>query len=201
LAQLGEPACQLPDALRVVLTEACLEIRGLEARARAVEKHLAALAKEMPVVQRLQSIPGIGPLTSTALVAFVGDAFRFATSRHFSSYLGLTPREHSSGLKRHLGSISKRGDTCLRTLLIHGARAVLFAAKRLDRPDRLRTWVLRVETLHGHNKAAVALANKLARIAWAVVDQGNLLRAPTPGSVIPRWKHYGPPPLICGESD
>ena len=102
-------------------------------------------------------------------MAFVGDATRFPSGRHFASYLGLTPREKSSGLKRRLGRISKRGDPYLRMLLIHGARSVLLHAKRSNAPrDRLRTWALERERARGHNKAAVALANKLARIVWAV---------------------------------
>lgn len=83
-------------------------------------------------------------------------------------YLDLTPREHSSGAVRRLGRISKHGDSYLRMLLIHGARSVLRAAKLHDHPDRLRAWALQRQLLRGHNKAAVALANKLARIAWAV---------------------------------
>jgi transposase len=159
---------QVPDPLRLALAEACLEIRDFEARIKAVEKQLQILARQTPVVERLQSIPGIGLLTSTALVGFVGDVQRFPTSRHFASYLGLTPRERSSGLVRRLGAISKRGDVYIRMLLTHGARATLSAAKRLKQPDRLRTWALRVERLRGHNKAAIALANKMARIIWAV---------------------------------
>jgi transposase len=158
----------LPVALHPVLTEACAEIEALAVRIRAVDKQLQAQAAQMPVVARLLTIPGIGPLTATALVGLVGDVMRFATSRRFASYLGLTPREHSSGLRRRLGGISKRGDAYLRTLLIHGARSVLYAAKRLPRPDRLRAWALGVERLRGHHRAAVALANKLARISWAV---------------------------------
>jgi len=167
-ALLDESPGELPDSLRLALAEACLEIRELEARIETVEKQLEALATETPVVQRLRSIPGIGPLASTALVAFVGNAERFATSRQFASFLGLTPREHSSGLKRRMGKISKCGDVYLRWLLIHGARSVLFAAKRSKQPDRLRAWALKVEHHHGHNKAAVALANKIARTVWAV---------------------------------
>jgi transposase len=113
------------------------------------------------------TIPGIGLLIATALVAFVGDIRRFPSGRHFASYLGLTPRESSSGLRRRLGAISKRGDVYLRTLLIHGARSVLLAAKRRS-PDRLRAWALARQSARGHNKAATALANKLARIVWAV---------------------------------
>src|SRR5262249_22774347 len=162
-ALLDESPGELPDPVRLALAEACLEIRDFEARIEAVDKQLEALAAQTPVVKRLRSIPGIGPLSSTALVAFVGNAERFATSRHFASFLGLTPREHSSGLKRRMGKISKCGDVYLRWLLIHGARSVLFAAKRSKQPDRLRTWALQVEQRHGHNKAAVALANKIAR--------------------------------------
>ena len=116
----------------------------------------------------LASIPGIGLLTATALVAFVGEAHRFPSGRHFASYLGLTPREHSSGLRRRLGAISKRGDPYLRMLLVHGARSILWHAKRAPSRTRLHTWGLAVEQHRGHNKAAVALANKLARCAWAV---------------------------------
>jgi transposase len=161
----------IPDVVRPVLAEAVREIRELEAHIRACEKELAALAHQIPTVARLRTVPGIGLLTATALVAFVGDARRFPSGRHLASYLGLTPREHSSGLVRRLGRISKRGDAYVRMLLIHGARATLCHAKKCRTPDRLRTWALEVERLRGHNKAAVALANKLARIAWAVWKQ------------------------------
>ena len=159
----------LPAPLRVVLREAALEIGELEARIRELEHSLEALASQSPLVARLRTVPGVGLLTATALVAFVGDVARFPSGRHFASYLGLTPRESSSGLKRKLGRISKRGDPYLRMLLIHGARSVLTHAKRSNAPrDGLRTWALSRETARGHNKAAVALANKLARIVWAV---------------------------------
>lgn len=92
---------------------------------------------------------------------------RFPSGRHLASYLGLTPREYSSGLKRRLGRISKRGDGYLRTLLIHGARSVLVHARK-QQPDRLRAWAHALGQTHVHNKAAVAVANKLARIVWAV---------------------------------
>src|SRR5262249_55527056 len=117
---------------------------------------------------RLRSIPGVGPLTSTALAGFVGDVGRFRSARHFASYLGLTPRERSSGTARHLGSISKRGNTYLRMLLIHGARSVLCRAHRSTPRGRLRTWAATLEARRGHNKATVALANKLARITYTV---------------------------------
>jgi transposase len=157
----------LPDALRAVVAELVQETRQIEERIRAVERQLRALAEQTPVVARLLTIPGVGMLTATALVADVGDIRRFPTARHFASYLGLTPRERSSGYVRRLGSITKRGDSYLRMLLIHGARAVL-AGARPRQPDRLRAWALKLQTLRGHNRATVALANKLARIVWAV---------------------------------
>lgn len=158
----------LPDSVRPVLHEAKMEILELERRMRSVEHQLRALARQLPVVARLRTIPGVGLITATALLAFVGDVGRFPTARRFASYLGLTPRERSSGLRRRLGAISKRGDVYLRMLLTHGARAVLFKAKSRENPDRLRGWALRVQQHRGHNKAAIALANKLARIVWAV---------------------------------
>ncbi|UCF04552.1 MAG: IS110 family transposase [bacterium] len=164
----GDPESVVPRSLRPILNEACAEIRDLEVRIRTIEQQLENLAKDNPVIGRLRTIPGIGLLTATALVAFVGDIGRFPTGRHFASYLGLTPRERSRGLHRRLGRISKRGDAYIRMLLIHGARSVLWASKKSKNLDRLRLWALEIERSRGHNKAAVALANKLARIAWAV---------------------------------
>jgi transposase len=113
-------------------------------------------------------VPGVGVITATALVACVGDIRRFPTGRHFASFLGLTAREASSGEQRHLGALSKRGDTYVRMLLIHGGRSVLWSAKGKAASDGLRAWALRTEQRRGHNVAAVAVANKLARIVWAV---------------------------------
>jgi len=163
----------LPGALRPALAAAVREIRELEGRVREVERMREAISRESELLARLRTVPGVGLLTATALVAFVGEVQRFPSGRHFASYLGLTPREHSSGLQRRLGAISKRGDPYLRMLLIHGARAVLLHAKKLTaQKDRLRAWALAREQARGHNKAAVALANKLARIVWAVWRNG-----------------------------
>lgn len=166
-ALLEDADSDLPDALRPLFAEACHEIRDIEARIKEVEVRLEAMAKGLPVVGFLRSIPGIGLLTATALWCFIGDIHRFPSGRHLASYLGLTPREFSSGLKRNLGRISKRGDGYLRTLLIHGARSVLLHA-RSKQPDRLREWAHKLSQTHVHNKAAVAVANKMARIVWAV---------------------------------
>lgn len=169
----------IPEPLRPVLEEVCQEIVDFDRRIAEVEQQLHAVATQMPVVKRLQSIPGVGLLTSTALAAFVGDIQRFPSGRHFASYLGLTPREHSSGLRRRLGRINKAGDAYLRKLLISGARSALNAAQRckLKQPDRLRQWALQVQRLRGHNRAAVALANKLARIVWAVWTKDTLFES------------------------
>ena len=136
---------EIPDGLRWTLAEACDEIESLGERIRGAEKQLEALAEQTPVVERLRSIPGVGLMTSTALVAFVGDVARFPSGRHFASYLGLTPREYSSGLRQRLGRISKRGDSYLRMLLVHGARSVLCHAKKATSHDRLRTWALALQ--------------------------------------------------------
>jgi transposase len=165
---LEDPDSTLPHALRPALADAADEIAQFERRLAGLEIQLKALARAMPDVQLLQTIPGIGPITATALVAFVGSPQRFPSGRHFASYLGLTPKEHSSGLTRRLGSVSKRGDTYLRMLLVHGARSILWSAKRKTDPHPIQLWALDIERLRGHNKAAVALANKLARITWAV---------------------------------
>jgi transposase len=122
----------------------------------------------MPAAQLLRTVPGVGVLTATALVGFVGDVQRFRSGRDFAAYLGLTPREHSSGQRRHLGTITKRGNSYLRMLLIHGARSALRAGHLARCPDDLRQWACAVEQRKGHNVAAVALANKLARVCWRV---------------------------------
>jgi transposase len=178
-ALIEDADSELAAPLRALFAEACEEIRQIERRLDLVERELAALARQIPAVERLMQIPGIGLIIATALVGFVGDLRRFPSARHFASYLGLTPREYSSGLRQRLGRISKRGDAYLRMLLIHGARSVLSRARSLATPDRLRSWALALEKRAHHNKAAVALANKIARIAWAVsVKQTDYRTAP-----------------------
>ena len=119
----------------------------------------------------------VGLLTATALRAGAGDLSRFRSGRHLAAWLGLVPREHSSGHQRRLGRITRRGDGYLRTLLIHGGRAVLRSAvmrRRMGRQlDPLQAWALEVQQRQGHNKAAVALANKLARRLWALDHHGT----------------------------
>lgn len=168
---LAEPTMPIPALLHVTLTDACAEIRDLEAKIGGVERQLAVLAQEMPDVRLLQTVPGVGLITATALVASVGDVRRFHSGRHFASYLGLTPREDSTALHRRLGAISKQGDVYLRMLLIHGARSLLCHAKACAHPNALQHWALRTQERRGYNVAAVAVANKLARVVWAVWSQ------------------------------
>jgi transposase len=166
---LDDAATVLPSHLRHVLAAVHDEVRAIEGRIAALERELAAVAEHDAVVTRLRTIPGIGLLTATALVGTVGHIHAFARARQFASWLGLTPREHSSAHRHHLGGISKRGDIYLRCLLTHGARAVLVSASR--RPPSatgLHHWALRVRERRGHNKATIAVANKLGRIVWAV---------------------------------
>lgn len=163
---------RLPYALRLALLELVGEVLALEARIERIERQLAADARENTAVQTLLQVPGVGLLTATALVAAVGSPRHFANGRHLAAWLGLTPKENSSGLRRRLGRISKRGDVYVRTLMTHGARAVLARAKQTalqGKPlNRLQRWALSLEQRAGHNKATCALANKLARIGWAV---------------------------------
>jgi transposase len=168
---LADAGNDLPNLLRPFIHDALTEIAMLEERSVRIEHELARLTHEDAIVRALMNIPGIGLLTASALRAAIVDIQRFASGRHLSSWLGLTAREYSSGEKRRLGRISKRGDVYLRTLLIHGARALLnaalSAARRGRTLDQLRSWALLTERRCGYNKATVALANKLARIVWA----------------------------------
>ena len=172
---------RLPAHLRHVLALLHEEVRAIEGRIHTLEQELRALAATDPVVVRLRTIPGVGLLTATALVGSVGNIHAFRRARQFASWLGLTPREYSSGSHRRLGGISKRGDRYLRCLLTHGARAVLTAAHRRTARShplpRLFQWAKTLQERRGHNKATVAVANKLGRIVWAVWTKETDFRA------------------------
>lgn len=175
---LADPSSKVPLLIRGTMKLLVDEIRLLEARIAQLERELTELARQSSACTTLLSIPGIGLLTATAMVAATsGEVTHFKDARHFASWLGLTPREFSSGGSRVLGRISKRGDRYLRMLLTHGARSVLRAAtvargagKALD---GLRGWALAVQGRTNHNKAACALANKLARICFATLRDGE----------------------------
>jgi len=158
----------LPDVLRCARVDLLAEIEALQAKAERLRSELERLAHTIPEAGVLLSVPGIGVLTATALVAFVGDLNRFRSGRDLAAYLGLTPREHSSGHNRRLGRITKRGNSYVRMMLIHGARSALRAGSMTNTPDDLRTWALSIARRRGFNVAAVALAKKLARVCWRV---------------------------------
>jgi transposase len=145
--------------------------RALDRHVKELERDINAWHREDTASQRLQAIPGIGPLTASALVASAGDAKSFHNGRQFAAWLGLVPRQHSTGGKTQLLGISKRGDTYVRTLLIHGARSVLLSLKR--HPERVEGWLGRVAARRNPNIAAVALANKNARTVWALLAHGR----------------------------
>jgi transposase len=138
------------------------------------DAELQRQATEDPVCRALQRVPGFGPVVSSALQAWLGDGQQFARGRDASAALGVVPRQHSSGGKPLLLGISKRGDCYVRSLVIHGARAVVSRAAGKD--DPLSRWILAVESRRGRNKATVALANKRVRIAWVIVARGETYR-------------------------
>ena len=143
----------------------------LDERIRTCDEQMDRVFKGNEVCQRLAEVEGIGPITATALVASVGDPSVFRKGRQMSAWLGLVPRQHSTGGKAVLLGISKRGDRYLRTLLIHGARSVVSRAQ--GKSDARSQWITRLRQRVGMNKACVALANKNARIAWALLARGE----------------------------
>jgi transposase len=143
------------------------EFAALEKQRAYYQEKLEALATTHPECQRLMTIPGIGPLSATALVAAISDASAFKNGRQFAAWLGLVPRQHTTGGKERLLGISKRGDTYLRQLLVHGARATIRWVGR--KTDRRSQWMRQLLERRGKNRTAVAVANKNARIVWALL--------------------------------
>lgn len=163
---LEDASTEFGVAGRTLLRELREELVQLDERVAALDARLAREAETDERCRRLQSLPGIGPLTATALVSSIGDVTSFTSGRHLAAWLGLVPRQHTTGGQPRLLGISKRGDRYLRTLLIHGARASLRGARKRD--DRCSRWALAVEQRRGRNIAIVALANKMARMVWAM---------------------------------
>jgi transposase len=143
------------------------QLADKDKRLEVYDARLKAAVKGSARAAQLMEVPGIGPITATAVMAAVSDARHYSDGRDFAANLGLVPKEHSSGGKQRLYGISKRGDTYLRTLLIHGARSALRVAG--DKPDKMLQWAKKVQERRGYNVAAVALANKMARIIWAIL--------------------------------
>ena len=161
----------LSERFRRLLNALWGDLVALDTRVGELDDEVDAIVKSDPVAQRLQQLRGVGPITATALVAAVGSAEQFAKGRDMAVSLGLTPKQHSSGGKDRLLGISKRGDPYLRSLLVHGARSMIRAAKGKD--DRLSQWVMNLVARSHPNVAAVAMANKTARIAWAMIRNGT----------------------------
>jgi transposase len=173
---------ELPDALdpadsrlsciaREALTELYADIQRLDRRIDALQIRIEDLAKQNPAYERLLTIPGIGTANGAALLAAVGDGHQFSNGRQCAAWLGLVPRQHGTGGKVHLGSITKAGDSSLRTAVIHGARAVIRWAHRHQHAQS--RWILALVARRGKNKATVALANKIMRIVWSVLAHGT----------------------------
>lgn len=172
----GAAACaeQLPALARQAVADLLSHLASLDERIAAYDRELEALARASEAASRLMTVPGVGPLTALATVASVGNAREFENGRQFAAWLGLVPRQWSTGGKTRLGHITKRGDAYLRTLLILGARAALQMAAR--RGDRLSRWAMALKERVGYHKAVVALAAKNARIVWALLAAGTVFK-------------------------
>jgi len=159
----------IPGTSRALFARLFEHFHALDEHVHDLENQIKAWHRDSEASRRLERVPGIGPLTASALVASIGDAKCFKNARQLAAWLGLVPRQFSSGGKDRLLGISKRGDTYLRTLLIHGARAVLF--HRMRRPTDSDGWLMKLLARRNSNVAAVALANKNARVVWALLAQ------------------------------
>lgn len=159
----------LTPTMRSFLEELLDDIAYIEGRIKAVNGRVEAYARENDTVSRLITIPGIGALGATALVAAAGDGLQFRKARDLAAWLGLVPAEHSTGGKQTLLGISKRGNRYVRRLIIHGARSCFLHLNRAN--HAIGRWLSALEARTHHNKAIVALANKLTRIVWAILTK------------------------------
>lgn len=172
---LEDAGNELTAMFRELLTELYDEMVHLDRRIKTLETKLESLCTQNEDCQRLLSIPGVGLLSATAIVAAIGDISAFKNGRELAAWLGLVPRQHSTGGKPTLLGISKRGDTYLRTLLIHGGRTVVRVANKHQ--DKRSAWVMQLEERRGKNISAVAVANKNARVAWALLSNKSTYQA------------------------
>lgn len=165
----------LSDFFRCLLAQDYRRLRELDAHVDFYTRELAAWSRQSEACQRLQTLPGYGPIVASSFHSVVGNGEAYRRGRDVSASLGLVPRQHSTGGKNVLLGISKRGDRYLRSLLVHGARAVVVQAARKD--DRLSCWINQVRAQRGFNKAVVAMANKMARMGWAVLHNKSVYQA------------------------
>lgn len=175
MAALEDPACQVPDLARQALRPLADQLAAVEVQIEAIERAIMAWHKGNATSRRLATIPGIGPIIASAIAAAVPDPQLFASSRHFAAWLGLVPRQNSTGGKPRLGRMSRQGDANLRRLLIIGAQSVL----RWVKPGKGDPWIVALLARRPRKLVGVALANKMARIAWAIMTRGEVYRART----------------------
>jgi transposase len=168
---LEDASNELPLALRQLIDRLTSHLKDLDQQVRELERQIIAWHRGSELSRKLEKIPGIGPLAATALVASIADPRSFKNGRQVSAWLGLVPRQNSSGGKSTLLGISKRGDVYLRTLLIHGARSVILMAKR--QTENKNVWLAKLLNRRHPNIAAVALANKNVRTVWALLAHGR----------------------------
>ena len=168
---LEDATNELTDLTRELFSDLYQQLIELDKQIMMYNKKVEQLCENSDLCQRIKKIPGIGPLSATAIVAAVGDAKLFKNGRQMAAWLGLVPRQYSTGGRQVLLGISKRGDSYLRCLLIHGARAVVTCSKH--KVNTLNNWLKKLVEKKGMNKACVALANKNARIIWALMSKGN----------------------------
>jgi transposase len=173
---LEDADAKLSGALRVLLAQLKLELDHLEMRIDQADAVIKKTAGENEACRRLVTIPGIGPVTATAVIAAIGNGAAFRKGREFAAWLGVVPGEHTTGGKQKLLGISKRGNSYLRRLFVHGARAVLQQSAKQS--SGLSAWLAQLTARTHRNVAAVALANKLARFAWAVLARNEVYRPP-----------------------
>jgi transposase len=166
---------ELPGSFRLLVQRLLEHLKELDRQVGEMEAQIVAWHRSNEDSRKLEKVPGIGPITASAIVASVGDAKNFTNARQMAAWLGLVPRQHSSGGKNVLLGISKRGDVYLRTLLIHGARSVICAVQR--KKDSMDGWLGGLLKRRNVNVTAVALANKNARIVWALLRHGREFRA------------------------
>ncbi|WP_019447889.1 IS110 family transposase [Cupriavidus sp. BIS7] len=171
---LGNSNVRVTPVLRRLGAMYLEQVDALQKWIDELGNEIAELFKRSEVCQRLATVPGIGPVIATALVSSVGDPLQFRNGRQFAAWLGLTPRQRSSGGKTKLSGITKRGDTYLRTLLVQGARAVMHVVNRRD--DRHSRWIKTLMQRRQASIAAIALANKTARIAWAILTRNEVFQ-------------------------
>ncbi len=165
---------RLPPLARDLLALEATHLRDLEGKIAALDARVRGLAREDATCRRLSEVPGVGPIIATAIVATVGDARAFDSGRSFAAWLGLTPRQHSTGGRERLLGISKRGDGYLRRQLMHGARSIVRLA--VGRGGKLWGWINGLLARRPFNIVVAALANKLARIIWAMLRRGETYR-------------------------